>query len=102
MKDDPTNDFADDVPTRVTCPGGCHGDFKKLDETEQPPATYEEAWRKPVVCRGTSKWYWCRGPHQRVGLGFLTLVDKTEVMFFPDRRVADKPVTVERRKLPKP
>ena len=96
---DELNDFAEDVPTRVTCPG-CAGDYKKLDESVPPPATYTEAWHPPVICRGTSRWYWCCGPHQRVSKGVLTMIGM-EVVFFPDRRVEDKPVFVDRRR-PKP
>ncbi len=104
-----TDDSFDDTPvTLVTpprCPG-CTNEFEQLDDDVQPPGTYEEAWKKPIVCRGTKKWWWCRAMHERQAIGRLMMIGHEgaggmEVVFFPERRVTVQPVAVERRR-PKP
>lgn len=93
--------FADDVPTlvdrlRCLCPG-CGDDQMHLDDSVQPPGSHAEAWKRGC-CYGNSKFFWCKGPVERRGIGQLTLIGSMEVFFFPDRRLASRKVDVDRRR----
>ncbi len=114
------NEFALNDPTlvdaRYICPG-CAGEQFRLEDTAQPPASHEEAWRpgptvngKPLwgegACRGNEIHYWCRRHTDYGHTGALVIISKPDVggmivMFFPDRRITPRPVAVERRGLPK-
>ncbi len=109
--------FGDDVPTlrdlRRLCPG-CARDQFRMEETDQPPASHAQAWRRGPThngtpayeegaCRGNKTWCWCKR-HADYGFrGALIIISKPDeggmiVMFFPDRRLESRPVTIERRK----
>lgn len=112
---DSDNDFENEIPTvvevRRICPG-CGKDFLALDDTEQPPASHDQAWRPPKgstvsgMCRGNAIWFWCRAAVEHAHVGTLTIMQpagggKMDVLFFPDRRLEERPVAVERRGPPK-
>ncbi len=93
--------FGDDVPTvvdrlRCLCPG-CGDEQMHLDDSVQPPSSRDEAWRRGC-CYGNSKFFWCVGPFDRRGIGQLTMIGSMEVFFFPDRRLVNRQVAVERRR----
>ncbi len=114
------NEFALNDPTlvdaRYICPG-CAGEQFRLEDTVQPPASHEEAWRPgPIVngkplwgegaCRGNKIHYWCKAAVEHGFTGMLVIISLPGkggmfVQFFPDRRIEARPVAVERRGLPK-
>ncbi len=120
---EPGDDFESEIPTLVepvTAVGvraicrTCPGDFMVLEEDVPPPASYDQAWRPPLgatisgMCRGNKKWRWCRAAIQHNHTGTLTVLlkspdgeERVHHLFFPDKRVAVRPVAVERRGLPK-
>ncbi len=111
------DEFADDVPTlrdlRRLCPGCAQEQFR-LEETDQPPASHAQAWSpgpmrggRPLyeegACRGNRTWYWCQTHEDYGNVGALIIISKPNeggmiVMFFPDRRIAPRPVDVDRRR----
>lgn len=114
MKDDvipppELDEFGDDVPTVVDdviagpvhqlC-RGCGDNAMKLDDSVQPPGSHGEAWKRGC-CYGNSKFFWCKGPVERRGIGQLTLIGSMEVFFFPDRRLVSRPVAADRRRRPR-
>ncbi len=105
------NEFADDVPTvielRRICPG-CGRDQVAMDETDQPPGSHAQAWRRVTghgegACRGNLTWFWCKASLEHRSTGALTILPRgeegsMEVLFFPDRRIEARPVEVDRRR----
>ena len=117
----PANDFDTDVPTVIVvqpvCPG-CGGYQHRLEDTDQPPASHAEAWRRGPLgadgvpaweegaCRGNATWYWCRESSEHGYVGTLVIISKPieggmAVFFFPDRRIEARPVQTDRRQPPR-
>lgn len=113
------NDFENEIPTVIeltpVCPGCGHGQFR-MEATDQPPASHAQAWRagplvngKPLyeegACRGNRIWFWCKASVEHGYVGTLIIINRPGeggmiVLFFKDRRIAPRPVAVERRGLP--
>jgi hypothetical protein len=94
------NDFERSEKTDLVrrCPS-CGGDFITLEDTDQPPVSYKEAWGGEYkgACRGTrdpSIWSWCRGP---IGEGRLICPSRGSSHHFHERRTAFRVVDVDRR-----
>jgi len=89
--------FSDDelTPTAARSCTDCAGVFLPLDNETAPPGSYAEAWRPPVICRGTIDpqiHRWCKVT------GTLTMPNRMEVRFFPDRRKGERRVDHDRRR----
>ena len=87
---------ADEVtPVAARSCTDCGGMFLPLDNEAPPPGSYAEAWRPPVICRGTigpQIHRWCKVT------GTLTMPNRMEARFFPDRRKGEKRVEQDRRR----
>jgi len=113
------NDFENEIPTvvevRHICPG-CGGDQFRMEDYDQVPASHGQAWCPGPLhngehlwsegaCRGNRFWHWCRAHEEHGKVGTLTIKSQDgkggmQVHFFRDRRLAKRPVAVERRGLP--
>lgn len=90
-------EFSADEVTPVASRGcsDCGGAFLPLDNETPPPGSYAEAWRPPVICRGTIDpqfHRWCKVT------GTLTMPNRMEARFFPDRRKGEQRVAQDRRR----
>lgn len=90
-------EYDDVTPKQNRTCVNCGRSFLPLPNDLEPPATYGEAWRPPIICRGTEDetiWSWC------CVTGTLYLTGRSEHRFYPDRRRDARPVVVERRSKP--
>ncbi len=73
-------DYTDErTPVAGGCPT-CGSLFLPIDGVVDEPTSYAEAWRPPVICRGTVVWHWCRRT------GEVVFPGTKRVLYFPDRR----------------
>lgn len=100
----------EDSPTHVErrCQG-CAGEIELLEDDVQPPASYAEAYKPPVRCRGTrtaqTGWFFCKEPVFDLTdalrapgfVGWLELPGRMGVQFWPERRATTIPVPDDRR-----